>query len=153
MGSVIHQTVVAILWAGGVVAGAKQQEEKPEPVTAATVLDKELQGKATVELLVDMVTTLNIDSVFMPGRSHTQIIKANVPDAKPGREFWVIVSREVATRMLRSGIVDPAEHFRRKAMRVSGTIERQELTEEPVKTIYKIRVTSLEQIEQVKTPE
>jgi hypothetical protein len=153
MCSVMRLAAAAFLLAGGVAAVADDVEEKKvEPVSAETVLEKELLGKATVELLVEEVNTLNIDSVFKPGVSHAQIIKAKVPKAKAGREFWVIVSREVATRMLRSGIVDPAEHFRGKEMRVSGTIERSSPMSDPAKTIYKLRVTALEQLELIRTP-
>ena len=72
--------------------------------------------------------------------------------AKAGQEFWVIVSRETATRMLRSGIVDPTQHFRGKVVRVSGTVKVVKPPSAPAKTIYKIHVTSLDQLESIRTP-
>jgi len=128
---------------------AKEGDEKP--LAADEVLKKKVLGQATVEFLVDDVTTLNIDSVFTPGTSHAQLITARLPKGKGTERFMVIVSKELATRMLRSGIVDPADYFRRKKMRVSGIVERIDRTP-PEVTTYKIHVTRMEQLESVRTP-
>jgi len=127
------------------------EEAKEKPLSAEEVLTKKVIGQATVEILVDKVDTLNIDSVFVPGVSHAQIITATLPKGKAAEEFLVIVSRDVATRLLRSGIVDPADYFRRKKIRVSGMVER---IERPLagKTTYKIHVVKQEQLESVRTP-
>lgn len=93
-----------------------------------------------------------LTSIFMPGLSHAQMIKAKVSGAKDGEEFWVMVSRETATRLLRLGIEDPAEHCRGKVLRVSGTVERVTPPSAPAKTTYKIHVTSLDQLESVHQP-
>lgn len=139
----------AVAWALPGRGVAKEGDEKP--VSAEEVLKKKILGQATVEFLVDEVTTLNIDSVFTPGTSHAQLISAKLPKGKGGEEFMVIVSKELATRMLRSGIVDPADYFRRKKMRVSGIVARIDRTP-PEVTTYKIHVTRMEQLESVRTP-
>jgi hypothetical protein len=140
---------ITIAWAmpgGGV---AKEGDEKP--LSAEEVLKKKILGKATVEVLVDEVTELNIASVIIPGESHIQLITARLPKGKGTEEFVVIVSKELATRLLRSGIVDPTDYFRRKKMRVSGIVARIDRTP-PEVTTYKIHVTRMEQLESVRTP-
>ena len=124
--------------------------EEKKALSAETILEKKVEGKATVEFLVGEVHTLNIDALFVPDVSHAQIIKAKV--SKEGHEFWVIVSREIATRLLRLGVVDPAEHFRGKLMRVSGTVERVAPPSLPSTTVYKLHVTSLDQLESIRKP-
>ncbi|MBC7819142.1 MAG: hypothetical protein IAG10_19810 [Planctomycetaceae bacterium] len=123
-----------------------------KPLAPEAILENKFEGQATVEFLVSEVHTIDIDSIFMPGLSHAQIIKANVSGTKDGQEFLVTVSREIATRLLRLGIENPAEHFRGKRMRVSGTVERFEPPSAPSKTIYKIHVTSLDQLENIRKP-
>jgi hypothetical protein len=124
--------------------------EEKKPLSAETILEKKVEGKATVEFLVREVHTLNIDALFVPDVSHAQIIKAKV--SKDGHEFWVIVSREIATRLLRLGVVDPAEHFRGKLIRVSGTVERVAPPSLPSPAVYKLHVTSLDQLESIRKP-
>ena len=141
--------VVAILLAAAVavvmrVPSAGAAEEKP--LSPETILAKKFEGQATVEFLVGEVTTLNIDSLFVPGVSHAQFIRAKVPGAKDGQEFLVIVSREIATRLLQLGIEDPAEHLRGKVLRVSGRVERHSENQ------YRLRVTSLDQLENIRKP-
>ncbi|MFO0966703.1 MAG: sigma-70 family RNA polymerase sigma factor [Gemmataceae bacterium] len=130
--------------AAPVAAGAEEKKEKP--LAPQTIFDKQFEGRATVEFLAGEVHTLNIDSVFVPNVSHAQIISAKVPGAKAGQEFIVCVVREVATRLLRLGIADPAEHFRGKVLRVSGVVQR--LSGER----YRLYVTSLEQLEIIRNP-
>ena len=120
--------------------------EEESSIIPETIFEKKFVGEATVEFLVGEVTTLNIDSLYMPGVSHTQIITAKVPHAKDGQEFIVIVSRDVATRLLRLGIEDPAEHLRGKVLRVSGQVDR------PSANQYKLRVTQLDQLEIIRKP-
>ncbi len=126
--------------------------KQQKPLTPEAILENKFESKATVEFLVDEVRTVNIDSTFMPGLSHAQIIKVKISEAKEGHEFLVIVSRETATRLLQLGIEDPAEHFRGKRMRVSGTVERVTPPSAPAKSIYKIHVTSLDQLENIRQP-
>lgn len=140
---------VAILLTGvvAVVMGitiASAAEEKP--LSPETILKEKFEGQATVELQVGDVTTLNIDSLFVPGVSHAQIVKAKVPGAKDEQAFLLIVSREVATRLLKLGIEDPAEHLRGKVLRLSGRVERRSETQ------YQMRVTSLDQLENIRKP-
>lgn len=127
-------------------------KEPEKPLTPETIFAKKFTGKATIELLVGEVHTLNIDSVFMPGKSHTQVIWAKVPAEPAGHALMVIVSREVATHLLQSGIADPAEHFRGKRVRVSGTIDRTEPTAPGEAITYKLRVTSIDQLLLVRAP-
>jgi len=155
--SVTRREVVALLSASAVaaalgmpVAGAAE-EKKEKPLSAETLLETKFTGKATVEFLVGEVATVNIDALFVAGVSHAQIVKAMLPRVKDGQEFCVVVSRETATRLLRLGIDDPAEHFRGKVLRVSGTVERVERAL-PSGTLYKIHATSLEQLESIRKP-
>jgi hypothetical protein len=105
-----------------------------------------------VELAVDEVHTLNLDSLFVPDVSHDQIIKAKIPGAKTDQEFLVIVKREVATRLLKLGIADPAEHFRGKILRVSGTVEQVKRPSTPPALVYRILVTNLDQLQSIRQP-
>jgi len=137
--------------AGGEADDAVESKDAKKPLSAADVLDKKVLGKATVEFLVDEVRTLDIDSVFKPGTSHAQIIKAKVAGGKESQEFLVIVSKDSATALLRSGIVDVPGYFRGKQMRVAGIIER--IDRPPTETtVYKIHVRQLEQLENVRPP-
>jgi hypothetical protein len=127
-------------------------EKKEKPLSPETILEKKFEGKATVELQVGEVHTLNIDAMFVPDVSHAQIIKAKIREAKVGQEVLVIVTREVATRLLKLGIADPAEHFRGKILRVSGTVEQIERPSTPSAIVYRIRVTNLDQLESIRKP-
>jgi hypothetical protein len=139
-------------------SGADEDKEKPEKkaneqilLSAADVLDKKVLGQATVEFLVDEVRTLDIDSVFKPGTSHAQIVKAKTGGEKRDQEFLMIVSKESATALLKSGIVDVPGYFSGKQIRVSGIIER--IDRPPGETtVYKIHVRRLDQLENVRRP-
>jgi hypothetical protein len=122
------------------------------PLTAEAILEKKFEGKATVEFQVGEVDTLNIDSIFMPGVSHALVIRPKIPGAKFDDEFLVLVSREIATRLLQLGIADTAEHFRGKILRVTGTVERLKRTETPSVMVYRIRVTSIDQLDNIRKP-
>jgi hypothetical protein len=129
-----------------------KHEEKEAPLSPEAIVKKQFEGKATVELQVGEVHTLNIDALFVPDVSHDQIITAKIPGAKTGDEFVVIVKREVATRMLQLGIEDPAEQFRGKILRVSGTVERLKRPSTPPVPVYRILVTDLDQLESIRKP-
>jgi hypothetical protein len=129
-----------------------KHEEKEVPLSPEAIVERQFEGKATVELQVGEVHTLNIDALFVPDVSHDQIITARIPEAKTGDEFVVIVKREVATRMLQLGIEDPAEHFQGKILRVSGTVERLKRPSTPLVQVYRILVTDLDQLQSVRKP-
>lgn len=158
MFSASRRAVVASLLAFAVVVVAGSfwahaaDEQKEKPLSPETILENQFEGEATVELHVGEVHTLNIDSLFIPDVSHAQLIYAKIPGAKTGEKVLVAVSREVATRLLKLGIADPAEHFRGKILRVSGTVERIERPSTPAATVYRIRVTHLEQLENIGKP-
>ena len=62
----------------------------------------------------------------------------------------MIVKREVATRLLKLGIADPAEHLRGKTLRVSGTVEQINRPSTPATLVYRIQVTNLDQLENIR---
>ena len=129
----------------------KKGDKGKKPLSAAEVLERKVLGQATVEFLVDEVRTLNIDSVFKPGTSHAQIIKAKTGGGKRDQEFLMIISKEQATALLKSGIVDVPGYFQGKRIRVSGIIER--IDRPPGETtVYKIHVRQLGQLENVRRP-
>jgi hypothetical protein len=158
MFSASRRAVIASLLANSVVAVvglslARAADEKREkPITPETILKTKFEGKATVELQVGEVRTLNIDSVFVADVSHAQIIQAKIAGAKIGQEVVVTVSREIATRLLKLGIEDPAEHFRGKILRVSGTVEQIKRPSTPTAMAYRIQVTNLDQLESIRKP-
>ena len=141
----------ALAVVGSSLAEAADEKEE-QPLSPETILEKKFEGKATVELQVGEVHTLNIDSVFVPDVSHAQIIKAKISGAKVGQEVLVTVSREVATRLLKLGITDPAEHFRGKILRVSGTVEQVKELSTPSAMVYRVQVTNLDQLESIRKP-
>jgi hypothetical protein len=126
----------------------KPKEAKPE--TAATILEKKLSGEMTVEFLVEEVHTLKIDSLFKPGTSEPQILRSKKDAGQDEDEFWVIVHREPATELVKMGIADPAEHFRGKVVRISGTVERVTNRLAPGKDLFKLQVTGVAQLKSVK---
>jgi WD40 repeat protein len=76
----------------------------------------------------------------------TLVVKA------PGEDGGLIhldVSGEVATRLKRLGVEDPAEHFRGKVVRVRGTLER--LTRRPGPA-SRIEIKDLDQFEIIRKP-
>lgn len=147
--SLLASAVVAVV--GSPLAGAAD-EKREKPLSPETILAAKFEGKATVELRVGEVHTLNIDSLFVPDVSHAQIIKAKIPGAKVGQEVLVTVSREIATRLLKLGIEDPAEHFRGKILRVTGTVEQIKDLSTPSAMVYRIQVTNLDQLESIRKP-
>lgn len=151
--SVNCRDFVSILLAGAVavVVGLPLAGEE-KPLSPEMILEKKFEGKATVELQVGEVHTLNIDALFVPDVSHAQIIKAKIPGAKIDQEFLVIVKKEVATRLLKLGISDPAEHFRGKMLRVSGTVEQINRPSTPSSMVFRIQITSLDQLESIRKP-
>jgi hypothetical protein len=158
MFSMIRQKALVLLLVGagmtgmGVSISAVAAEKKEKPLSPEMILEKDFEGKATVEFLVQEVTTLNIDSVFIPDVSHAQILRPKVEGEKNVQEFCVVVSREVATRLLQLGIEDPAEHFRGKQIRASGKVEKIKGSAPGSPTLYKIHVTNLNQLESIRKP-
>jgi hypothetical protein len=157
MFSLSRRGVAAILLALAAVAvlGSRlaraADEEKEKPLSPETIFEKQFEGPARVEFEVAEVHTLNIDSVFVPDVSHDLVIKAKTPAAAPP-EFLVVGKRVVATRLLKLGIADPAEHFRGKVLRVSGTVELIKRPSTPPALVYRILVTNLDQLENIRKP-
>ena len=129
-------------------------EEKP--LTPETVVAKKFEGKATVEFPVGAVDRMLTGRIQLDGETDPLHITDN-----GGGRVSVVVSWEVATRLKRLGIEDPAEHFRGKVVRVSGTVERFEggfgpiyLTDRLVEPgpEYRIQVTGLDQLEVIRKP-
>jgi hypothetical protein len=118
-----------------------------KPMTAETVVEKMVEGKATVEFAVAKATLFRT-SRSLPG-GESEALCLNGKPGKGGGLFYVILSRETATRLLRLGIDDVEAHFRGKVVRVAGTIVRREVGK---RSDYHIEVTDLDQIEMVRKP-
>lgn len=117
-----------------------------------TIVRSGYTGKATVELLVDKVHTLNIDSVFVPDVSHDQVITASIPVETGGREFLVVIKRKVATRLLQLGIGDPAGHLTGRLLKVSGVVEQLPRASASMPVVYRLQVTDLDQLLSIRKP-
>ena len=158
MFSASRRRMIASLLAAAIVAvlglpSARAEDDKGEKVLSPEKILKDgFVGKATVELQVGEVRTLDIDSVFVPDASHAQTIEAKLPGEKAGRKFVVTVSRETATRLRQLGIDDVAEHVRGKVLRVSGTVELVKRTATAPEVIYRLPVANLDQFESIHKP-
>jgi hypothetical protein len=155
MAAVNHCAFVLLLLVAGSLPWTSSWADEPEPavvpLSPAELFDKKVVGKATVEFVVGEIDELNIDSVFMPGKGHAQIIKAKLPGVKGDAEFIVIITRDVATALLKSGVTNVTDHFRNKQLRITGAITR--LERPPGKTTCRLEVTKLGQLERVKAVE
>jgi hypothetical protein len=127
---------VAGPWA---VLAADKQVLSPQ-----TIVDKDFVGKATVEFLVGEVY-LQPGSWAVSSDSRWQAVPLRIvpKDAGTKDRVMVLVSGSTVARLKQLGIGNPAEHFRGKVLRVSGTVERFWKRAGPV---YQIRVSSLDEV-------
>ena len=135
--------VVAVAMALPMVGAAEEQ-----PLTPEAIMEKKVEGKATVEFPVGEVGVMLTSRATSAEESEPLHI-APKPAGKKAVGVYVLVSWEAATRLKRLGIENPAEHFRGKVVRVSGTVERLTGSSGPE---YRIQVTSLDQFEVIRKP-
>jgi hypothetical protein len=109
---------------------------------------QKIEGEATVELTVGEVKHLRTGRSTRADESEPLILVAKAAGAG-GDSVHIDVTWEVATRLKRLGVEDPAEHFRDKVVRVRGTVER--LTRRPGPA-YRIEVKNLDQFEIIRKP-
>ena len=146
MRSVSRREVIGLVSAGVVTVAMGSRVSgaaKEKPLTPETIVAKEFEGKATVEFTVGKAGVMLHGRIFMADESEPLHIAP-----KAGR-VYVVVSWETATRLKRLGIENPAEHFRGKVVRVSGTVERLAGSSGAE---YRIQVTNLDQIEVIRKP-
>jgi hypothetical protein len=133
--------VVAVAMALPMVGAAEEQ-----PLTPEAIMENKVEGKATVEFPVGVVGLMLTSRATLADESEPLHI---APKGKKAVGVYVLVSWEAATRLKRLGIENPAEHFRGKVVRVSGTVERLTGSSGPE---YRIQVTSLDQFEVIRKP-
>ena len=151
MFTLARRTVVAFLLACGAWAGtpvAHAAEEKP--LSPETIVEKNFTGKAIVEFSVGEVY-LQPSSWAVSSDQRWEAVPLRIVskgDATKNR-VAVFVSGETTIRLKRLGIENPAEHFRGKVLRVSGTVESVPTRAGPE---YSIRVNSLDQLQSIRKP-
>ena len=151
MSSLTRREVVGLVSAGVVAAvaglpAAGAADEKP--LTPAAIAEKKFEGKATVEFPVGEVGLMLTSRATTTEESEPLLITPKADGKKTG-PVYLLVSWEAATRLKRLGIENPAEHFRGKVVRVSGTVERLTGRTGPE---YRIQVTNLNQFEVIRKP-
>ena len=134
-----------VAWAVASPPVALAAEENP--LSPEAIVDKNFEGKATVEFSVGEV-------YLMPSSWTTAAFKSaplRIVTKAVGNKGQVslIVSRETANRLKSLGIENPDEHFRGKMLRVSGTVERLSGNSG---LEYRIQVNSLDQLEAIRKP-
>jgi hypothetical protein len=119
-----------------------------EPLSPETVIKKHITGKATVEFSAGEVYLMPASWAATSDAGWKavplQILPKDIGKKGSFYNMSVVVSGEVTTRLKQLGIENPAEHFRGKLLRVSGTITRFETR---ARTIYRMEVNNLDQIE------
>jgi hypothetical protein len=151
MSSLTRREVVGLVSAGVVAAvvglpAAGVTEEKP--LTPETIVEKKVEGRATVEFQVEDVGLILTSRATLTDESEPLHLAPKTADKTAG-SVSVLVSWQVATRLKRLGIENPAKHFRGKIVRVSGVVERLMGSTGPE---YRIQVTSLDQFEIIRKP-
>jgi hypothetical protein len=150
MSSFSRREVVGLASAGvvSVAMGLPVGAAEEKPLTPEAIAEKKFEGIATVEFTVGEVGLVLTSRDTSTEESEPLHIAPKAAGKKAGR-VHVLVSWEAATRLKRLGIENPADHFRGKVVRVSGTVER--LTGSPGPE-YRIQVTTLDQFEVIRKP-
>jgi hypothetical protein len=120
--------------AGRPAAGAAEEK----PLTPEAIVEKKFEGRATVEFQVEDVGLILTSRATSAEESEPLHLAPKTAGKKAG-SVSVLVSWEVATRLKRLGIENPAKHFQGKVVRVSGVVERLTGSTGPE---YRIQVTS-----------
>ena len=139
---------VALLLLACVAPTASAAEEKP--LSPETIIEKNFEGKATVEFIVAEVY-LKPASWAVSSDRHWKAVPLQVvaKDTATTPRVLVLVSGEGTARLRQLGVEEPAAHFRGKVLRVSGTVVRGQRRDGPE---YSILVSSLEQVEAIRKP-
>jgi hypothetical protein len=124
----------------------KKADEKPR--TPRAIVEQKFEGTATVEFPVVEVGQVRTGRSPRGDESGPLTVVAKA-GGEGGGSVHAEVSWEVATRLKRLGVEDPAEHFRGKVVRVRGRVERLPGRSGPA---YRIEVSSLDQIEVIRKP-
>jgi hypothetical protein len=150
MSALTRREVIGFVSAGvaAAVAGRPAGAAEEKPLTPAALVEKKVEGQATIEFPVEEVGLILTSRATLTDESEPLFIAPKTADKKAGR-VYVLVSWEVATRLKRLGIENPAQHFQGKVVRVSGTVERLTGSTGPE---YRIQVTSLDQFEVIRKP-
>jgi hypothetical protein len=153
MFALTHRAVAAVLLACGAwaVTGTPIARAAGEgPLSPETILEENFEGKATVEFSVGEVY-LKPTSWAVSSDNHWQAAPMRiVPGTDATKErVMVLLSGETTARLKKLGIENPAEHFRGKILRVSGTVERFQTRAGPE---YSVQVNSLDQLEDIRMP-
>jgi len=123
------------------------------PLSPEMIVEKNITGKATVEFTVEEVYLLS-ESWAVSANDRWKAVPLNIVPKNFGKsgapnKMSVIVSGQVASRLKQLGIKNPAEHFRGKLLRVTGTVTSQE---KRAGTFYRLEVTSLDQLQVIAPP-
>ena len=123
------------------------------PLSPEMIVEKNITGKVTFEFTVGEVYLLP-ESWAVSANNRWKAVPLNIVPKNVGKSgaFYkvsVIVSGQVAARLKQLGIENPAEHFRGKVLRVTGTVTSQE---KRAGTFYRLEVTSLDQLQVIAPP-
>jgi hypothetical protein len=147
------RAVAAVLLACGALAGAcppAALAADDKPLGAETIVEKQFAGRATVEFTVGEVYLMpsswaaSADDEW--GSVPLRLVAKAAGKTDP---VYVLVSGQTVARLRQLGIEEPAEHFRGKVVRVSGTVERWV---KRAGTEYRLPVNSLDQLEFIRKP-
>lgn len=145
--------LVGIAWTTPIAFAEPASVAPPGPLSPEAIVAKHITGKATVEFTVDEVyllpATWAASSDFGWKVAPLNVVPKNVGKKGSFYQMSVIVSGHVALRLRQLGIENPAEHFRGKVLRVSGTVTSME---KRAGTFYRLEVTSLGQLEVIRRP-
>jgi hypothetical protein len=127
---------------------AAATEEKP--LSPETIVEKNFEGKATVEFVVGEVYLRPTSWAIASDRRWQAVPLRIVPKGDAAKErVMVLVSGETIARLKRLGIENPAEHFSGKVLRLSGSVDRFQTR---AGLEYRIQVNSLDQLEAIRKP-
>jgi hypothetical protein len=148
MFSPTRRAVALLLLACATPPAASATEAKP--LSPETIIEKNFEGKATVEFTVAEVY-LKPASWAVSSDRHWEAVPLQVvaKDTATTPRVLVLVSGEVTARLKQLGVEEPAGHFRGKVLRVSGTVVRGQRRDGPE---YRILVNSLDQLEAIHKP-
>jgi hypothetical protein len=123
------------------------------PLSPEMIVEKNITGKATVEFLVDEVYLLP-ESWAVSANDRWKAVPLHIVPKNAGKsgafyKMSVIISGQVVSRFKQLGIKNPAEHFRGKVLRVTGTLTSQE---KRAGTFYRLEVTNLDQLQVIASP-
>jgi hypothetical protein len=136
--------------AWGVTGTPAALAAEESPLSPETIIEKNFEGKATVEFTVAEVYLWPTSWAVSSDRHwEAVLLQVVAKDTATTGRLRVLVSGEVTARLRQLGVEEPAAHFRGKVLRVSGTVVRGQRRDGPE---YCILVSSLEQVEAIRKP-